>query len=180
MGKFRVILLNDVKYFLIERGGRIRQEDANQAKGSIPVYSGSKEQGGVIGYVSDNIIKFAPNAKKFNGKYLTVNANGSVGKVFLRNEEFYLHDDVNAIKIMDDKILYEYLIYELQNKIDLLGYDWSKKLYKQELGKISVEIPIKENGDFDVDKQNGIANGYAPVRARGAGYRRATGQARAR
>jgi type I restriction enzyme M protein len=161
---FKSVSLGDKRYFLIERGERIRKEDINKAKGTIPVYSGSKDKGSAIGYVSDEIKKITLKAKKFNGKFLTVNANGSVGKVFLRDEEFYLHDDVNSIKILDANILYEYILFELQNCIDILGYSWSRKLYKQELKQeVSVNIPVKENGEFDLEKQKEIAEKYQKI-----------------
>jgi type I restriction enzyme M protein len=162
---FKSVSLGDKRYFLIERGERIRKEDINKAKGTIPVYSGSKDKGSAIGYVSDEIKKITLTAKKFNGKFLTVNANGSVGKVFLREGEFYLNDIVNVVKILDKNILQEYLLFELQNEIDALGYgSWSRKLYKQELKQeVSVNIPVKENGEFDLEKQKEIAEKYQKI-----------------
>ena len=164
MVNFLNISIGDKRYFHIERGERIRKEDIIKAEGSIPVYSGSKESNDAMGFVSDKIKEIVPKAKKFNGRYITINANGSVGQVFIRNGEFYLHDDVNAVEVLDKKIVLDYLHYELQNKISVLGYDWSKKLYKQELEQeISIDIPIKENGEFDVEKQNEIANKYIKI-----------------
>lgn len=162
---FKTISLGNESYFTVERGERIRKQDIIKAKGTIPVYSGSKYEYEVIGYVSDSIKTIVPKAKKFKGKFLTVNANGSVGKVFLRNGEFYLHDDVNLIKILKKDILYEYLLYELQNKIVLLGYSkWDKKLYQTELKQeLSVNIPINEKGEFDLNKQREIADKYNKI-----------------
>lgn len=162
---FKNISLGDKKCFFIDRGERIRKQDIVKARGTIPVYSGSKYREEAIGFVSDDIKKIVPKAKKFDGKFITVNANGSVGKVFLREGEFYLHDDVNLVKILDNNILYEYLLYELQNKINLLGYDsWVKKLYKSELmEEVSVDIPIDKNGKFDVRKQKEIADKYKKI-----------------
>lgn len=164
--KYRLknVRLNNGNFFRVERGGRIRKEDINKARGSIPIYSGSGKEDGVLGYVSDDVVNFAPEAKKFHGKMLTVNANGSVGKVFLRTGEFYLHDDVNSIRVLNEKITYEYLLYELQRKIDLLGYDWSKKLYKKEMeSSINVEIPVGLDGEFSISAQKEIADKYNKV-----------------
>jgi len=162
---FENVSLGNEKYFEVDNGERVRKQDIQKAQGHIPFYSSSKFEGEVMGYVSDKIKEIVKNAKKFNGKFLTVNADGSVGKVFIRDGEFYLNDVVNIIKILNKKILYEYLLYELQNKIDILGYGkWDKKLYKTELKQeLSVEIPIDENGEFDLDKQKEIAEKYAKI-----------------
>ncbi len=162
---FENVSLGNEKYFEVDNGERVRKQDIQKAQGEIPFYSSSKFEGEVMGYVSDKIKEIVKNAKKFNGKFLTVNADGSVGKVFIREGEFYLNDVVNIIKILNKKILYQYLLYELQNKIDILGYGkWDKKLYKTELKQeISVEIPIDENGEFDLEKQKEIAEKYAKI-----------------
>ncbi len=162
---FENVSLGNEKYFEVDNGERVRKQDIQKAQGEIPFYSSSKFEGEVMGYVSDKIKDIVSNAKKFNGKFLTVNADGSVGKVFIREGEFYLNDVVNIIKILNKKILYEYLLYELQNKIDMLGYgSWDKKLYKTELKQeLSVEIPIDENGEFDVLKQREIAEKYRKI-----------------
>lgn len=162
---FENVSLGNEKYFEVDNGERVRKQDIQKAQGEIPFYSSSKFEGEVMGYVSDKIKNIVSNAKKFNGKFLTVNADGSVGKVFIREGEFYLNDVVNIIKILNKKILYEYLLYELQNKIDILGYgSWDKKLYKTELKQeLSVEIPIDENGEFDVLKQREIAEKYRKI-----------------
>jgi len=162
---FENVSLGNAKYFEVDNGERVRKQDIQKAQGEIPFYSSSKFEGEVMGYVSDRIKEIVKNAKKFKGKFLTVNADGSVGKVFIRDGEFYLNDVVNIIKIINKKILYEYLLYELQNKIDILGYGkWDKKLYKTELKQeISVEIPIDENGEFDLKKQKEIAEKYSKI-----------------
>jgi len=162
---FENVSLGNEKYFEVDNGERVRKQDIQKAQGEIPFYSSSKFEGEVMGYVSDRIKEIVKNAKKFNGKFLTINADGSVGKVFIREGEFYLNDVVNIVKILNKKILYEYLLYELQNKIDILGYGkWDKKLYKTELKQeISVEIPIDENGEFDLKKQREIAEKYNKI-----------------
>jgi len=162
---FKNISLGNSDFFEVDNGERVRKKDIDKARGDIPFYSSSKFENETMGYVSYEIEKIVPKAKKFKGKYLTVNADGSVGKVFLREGEFYLNDVVNIIKILNKKILYEYLLYELQSKINILGYGgWSKKLYKNELkDEISVDIPIKEDGSFDVEKQKEIADKYRKI-----------------
>lgn len=80
----KTVSLRDEELFLVDSGKRIRKKDIYNAKGDIPVYSASKFENECLGYVSDKIKEIIPNAKKFIGKYLTVNADGSVGKVFFK------------------------------------------------------------------------------------------------
>jgi len=158
--KIKTICLGEEKYFFIDNGERIRKKDIDKAKGKIPVYSSSQFENEALGYVSDNIIEIIPRAKKFKGKCITINADGSVGKVFLRNEEFYANDILNILEIKDKNILYEYILYELQNKLSLLGLSWINKLYKEKLRKVCVDIPIDKDGQIDTKTQKDIANKY--------------------
>jgi len=159
IGETKEVRLGDERLFSIDNGKRIRKQDINKAKGKIPVYSASKYKSEYLGFVSDKIKEIVPKAKKFNGKYLTVNADGSVGKVFLREGEFYVNDIVNAIKILDGNILEEYVLFELERILYLQGYSsWSNKLYKEKLRNIYIEIPLDAEGNFDTEKQKEIAD----------------------
>lgn len=161
IGGAKEVKLGDENLFLIDNGKRITKKDINNAKGEIPVYSASRYKSECLGYVSDKIKEVVPNVKKFKGKYLTVNADGSVGQVFLRDGDFYVNDIVNTIKVSNDSILEEYVLYELRRKLYLDGYiSWNCKLYKEKLREITIEIPIDENGDFDLSKQKELANQY--------------------
>lgn len=84
---------------------------------------------------------------------------GVLVRFFLRNGEFYVNDIVNVIKILDTNILDEYVLYELERTLLLLGYSsWSSKLYKEKLRDICIEIPIDKTGNFDLKEQKQIAD----------------------
>lgn len=161
MKKFRTVLLGDKELFFVDNGKRLRKEDINLAKGKIPVYSTSKFKEDCLGHVSDEITQIVKNAKKFSGKFITVNADGSVGRVFIREGEFYANDVLNVIKVLNKNILEEYLLHELQNRLLFLGYSsWSNKLYKEKLRSVEIRIPIKDDGSFDLNYQKIIAKKY--------------------
>ncbi len=162
--KTEEVALSDNTLFNIDNGKRIRKKDINKARGDIPVYSASKYKTEALGCVSDKIKEVVPDAKKFSGKFLTINADGSVGKVFLREGVFYANDIVNVIKILDPNILEEYLQYELEREIMALGYNsWSNKLYKEKLKSIKVKMPINKKGEFDIAKQKEIAHKFDTI-----------------
>ncbi len=162
--QLKEVYLGDEKLFVVDNGERIRKEDIDKMKGDIPVYSASKFDKEALGYVSDRIKEIIPKAKSFNDNVLTVNADGSVGKVFLRNEKFYANDVINVIKVLKKDILEEYLLYGLQKRLYSLGFSsWSNKLYKEKLRKISIFIPIDDKGNFDTREQKRVADKYHKI-----------------
>ncbi|MGM0582813.1 MAG: N-6 DNA methylase [Bacteroidota bacterium] len=157
------VSLGNDDIFEIDNGKRIRKKDIEKAKGDIPVYSSSKYADECLGKVSDEIEEIVSGAQKFEGPCLTVNADGSVGKVFYREGEFYANDILNVIKTEDENINYKYLLYELQNKLSLLGLSWSNKLYKGKLKTVIVDIPVDDEGNFNLDIQKSIASRYDKI-----------------
>ncbi len=160
--KMKKILLGDETLFMVDNGERIRKKDIDKARGNIPVYSASFKDG-TLGYCSEQITKIVPKAKKFTGRCITVNADGSDYSAFLRNETFYANDVLNVIKIIHPKIHPEYILYTLRILLYSMMLSYSNKLYKDKLRQLEIEIPIKENGEFDEKEQCRIADKYALV-----------------
>lgn len=158
IGKHKTVCLGNKQLFKVDNGRRIRKKDIEKAKGNIPVYSSSKFEDYVLGYVSDRIKKIVKDAKFFDGLNLTVNADGSVGVVFVRKGKFYANDVCNIVSVVHPKIDLRFLRHELTTQIHMMGLDYSNKLYKTKLRGIEVRIPVNEKGDFDLKKQKEIAN----------------------
>jgi len=158
IGNYRI---NDNNLFTIDNGGRITKKDVEKAKGNIPVYSSSKFENETLGYVSNNIKKIVDKARFFTGINLTVNADGSVGSVFVRDHKFYANDVCNVITIKHPDIDPFFVKYELRTQIYTMGLDWTNKLYKQKLRQISIRIPIADNGKFDKEKQKLLVKKYS-------------------
>jgi len=157
---FKHVDLDDKKLFTIDNGGRITKKDIQKAQGEIPVYSSSKIESNTLGHVSDKIKEVVDKAKFFEGTNLTVNADGSVGSVFIRTEKFYANDVCNIITINVPDIDPTFLKFELRTQIYTMGLDWANKLYKKKLRQIKVRIPITKNGYFDLKKQKSLAQKY--------------------
>src|SRR5690606_27772229 len=83
-GNMTEISLSNEKYFNIRRGKRVTRKDGDQNPGLIPVYSGSKDPLRPLCMVSETFAydNSIPIERK---PIITVNANGYVGAVFLRD-----------------------------------------------------------------------------------------------
>jgi hypothetical protein len=62
-----------------------------------------------------------------------------------------------------DVINLEYIRIVLEKKLLSLGLSWSKTASKEKVKKIEIEIPVKENGEFDIEKQNEIVENYNKI-----------------
>lgn len=160
---FEEISLGNEKYFEVDNGERIRKQDIQKAKGDIPVYSSSKYKDEALGFVSDKIKEIVPKAKKFSEACITINADATDYSAFFRNETFYANDVLNVIKILKEKIYAPFIAFEINNILPLLDLHKDNKLYKRKLRELTLKIPIKKNGDFDLEKQKEIAGKYRKI-----------------
>lgn len=130
----------------------------NKHKGDIPVYGASKFEYEVgYGYVQDNLenIKYFENC-------LTWNIDGSCG-IFYRSGRFSLSEKVIPLILFDkfiNNIDLNYLRNTLMLSAEFNKFNFSNKAGKNKLKKIKISIPIKSNGDFDIEKQKEIAFKY--------------------
>lgn len=150
--------------------------------GDIPVYGASKDNEiPSYGYVEDNaVIKEKKNGKiqETNVKYfndcLTYNIDGFAGYVFYREGKFSLSEKVSPLIIKDEYKNYlipEYLKFVIEpifrnNRKGRLGESEMNeytKLYKNMIKDIEINIPINEDGTFDLEKQNQIVRKYKAI-----------------
>ena len=88
---------------------------------------------------------------------------GRAGTMFYRNFEFYLTDNVGVLTPKNDKINLKWFIATYQKKIrDLRQGDrqGQSTMFTEHMANIEVEIPVKENGEIDIDLQNEIYAEY--------------------
>ena len=55
------------------------------------------------------------------------------------------------------------LLTALQNKARALGYNFTNKLGRDKIAKITIRIPITDDGTFDIEKQRQIADKYERI-----------------
>lgn len=160
--KYETVRLERIFDFSITSNTNLTKKFVQQHKGTVPVYGSSKISEEVsYGYIEDNI-----DGIKYFDDCLTINRNGSAGYVFYRENHFCINEDVTPLIIFDkyEKFLDKnYLLFEIE-KITIEKFSHVKKAGKTFLKDIEIQIPIKENGEFDVDIQHNIAEKYLTIK----------------
>lgn len=120
-------------------------------KGDIPVYSGQTENSGIIGYV---------NYSKYNGTFIRITTVGvNAGTINLISGKFSLAQN-NGILIPKPEvdmsnINLSFIMFAIRNKTKMLlqGNNSQKSLLKNKIDNIEIQIPIQNEGKFDLKKQ---------------------------
>jgi len=157
MSMLKEILIEEIFEFPSIKG--ITQKFINDNKGDIPVYGG-KKSGIAIGYVKDNL-----EDVKYFEDCLTWNIDGSIA-CFYREGKFSLSEKVIPIYLKEeykDLVDLEYLSYLLREKAIEHGFSREFKPNQSKLRNISISIPIKEDGSFDLENQKEIASRYEKI-----------------
>ena len=122
--------------------------------GNIPVYGGRQTET-PVGMIADNL----PGVRYFQN-CLAWNREGSVGYVFFHNHKFTTNDHHRPMILKDEyngKIDLHYIRYTLQQIIlSSDAFEWSKTASKEKIKKISINIPVDVNGEYDVIMQKKI------------------------
>ena len=159
------VLITNKKYFDLNRGKRITKKEIDKNKGNIPVYSSSKKEDSVLGYIDEQYL-LKNNLILCQKPSILFNLDGSVGYCFLRKNKKYSYIDVVASLLpKDKKINMDYTLYKLREAITKTGANYQTKLYFNKINnyQISIRYPVDENGDISIKKQNEIADKFKKV-----------------
>ncbi|PAF52929.1 hypothetical protein BKH42_08635, partial [Helicobacter sp. 13S00482-2] len=136
----------------------------NQNQGDIPVYGATQFHGKpTYGYVQDNLegVKYFENC-------LTWNIDGSLG-CFYREGRFSLSEKVIPLylkqEFIDDLDL-SFLSYILIQKANEYGFSRDFKPNQTQLKEVCIDIPIKQDGSFDLQAQKRIAKKYQNIESK--------------
>ncbi|MFA6970414.1 MAG: N-6 DNA methylase [Gallionella sp.] len=155
---FREVLIGDIFDLPAIKG--MTKEFIENNKGTIPVYGGKIFEE-PIGYILDNLV----NVKYFEN-CLAWNREGSVGYTFWHNHKFSTNDHHRPLKLKPQFLGHvdlEYLRIEIQNTLLKQGFKWSQTASKEKVEKISILIPLLQNGDFDLVAQQESVERYNVV-----------------
>lgn len=128
--------------------------------GEYPVYSGQTTNNGECGKT---------NSYDYEIEGLTWTIDGYPGRVFYRNEKFSMTTHCGLLVLKDklkQNLSYEYLYYVLNNHLPNFAVgEGNKRLKKTHIERDvkPIKIPIKENGNFDLQKQIEIAEKYRKI-----------------
>ena len=159
------ISLTDTEYFELQRGKRITKTTIDSNKGTIPVYSSSKNKRSILGRISEQYL-IQNGLILYTKPAVLFNLDGSVGYCFIRNDEKYSFIDVvAALAPKNDKIDLEFLLYKLREEILETGADYRSKLYFNKIKdyNLGINIPIDDKSEPDTQEQRRIARKYRKV-----------------
>jgi type I restriction-modification system DNA methylase subunit len=141
--------------FKIEKGkSEYTKSYINNNKGDYPVYSSKTTEDGVIG----NIDHY-----DYETECLTWTTDGTyVGTVYHRNGKFSMTTHCGALIPKVDNIHLPYFLYILNRDLSkyYAGEGSNRRITVNIIQDVSVPIPIKKDGGFDIDKQIEIAQKY--------------------
>jgi len=152
--------LSDAHFFSLIRGRRVTRKNIHENPGGIPVISGHGEPESYLGHVSEDWLS-KNGIPVYTEPMITVNANGSVGDVFLRKEAKYtIHDDVIGIKVVNDRILPSYAVHAIREAVARAQFRYDAKLYVKRLRPLTIRIPVNQHNEPDQERQALLADRY--------------------
>lgn len=183
IGRSKKIKIKDVFDLSVgSNGSNFTKTFIKNNSGDIPVYGAGKEgEFPNYGYVVDNAIikekrknKLLETKVKYFNDCLTYNIDGFAGYVFYRKGRFSLSEKVRPLIIKDeyrDFLNPELLKFVIEpifrnNRKGRLGENEKNeytKLYINMIENIEINIPIKKDGTFDLEKQNQIVSKYKAI-----------------
>lgn len=170
-------LSDEAGEFVVRSGNRIRTIDIMQnppldQNDRVTVFSCFKQEGTTKGDVSRKYLesrtvkrrnpesgKMEPQPEYYieESRVVTVNANGSVGWVFVREPGCLITDDVIIVEPIRKGISLDYLALALQSAATSGGFLYEAKLFAARVKELVVEIPVDADGNLDVEQQEKIA-----------------------
>lgn len=140
---------------------KIHVKTKQTKKFSIPVYSASKNENHVFGYVSEN-----SKWRKYEN-VLTWNKDGSANFVFYRKSKFVPYEKVKVLKIrkeFEKFFLYDYLKIVIQESMVREGFDFNNKCSMDRVLKLKIPIPFNEGGKIDIEKQKEVIGKFEYIK----------------
>ena len=160
----KTIKLTDEEYFHFfqkEQLGKTKSELIKLPTGNIPVYTANKEpilyiartiKDPIFASQDEPIISFANDG------------DGSAGRNFvLHLEPFYINASRTAFKLIDSNILPEYVLSQIFDMKEKYGFNYGFKANKNNLAVVTIEVPINDDGEFDVVAQKQIAAKHSAI-----------------
>ncbi len=129
----------------------------------LPVYSAAA---GASAYVAPTHLGRIDASPENPLVSFAANGDGSAGTNFIVHESpFYVTGDRTIVRIVDGRIDPRYLVYALRNMKAVHAFDHTNKAVPTNLRDVSVEIPVNDAGEWDIDAQREIAKRYDAIRA---------------
>ena len=143
------IKLSDKKYFDLFIGKRITKKQLQGIEGTIPIYSANVFK--PIGF------HHTSNIKHFDFDNVLWGIDGNFEFNYIKkNIPFLTTDHCGTIRILDERILVEYLLIELERCKHIYGFDRELRSSLKNMKNIEISLPLLDNGDIDLNTQMSI------------------------
>lgn len=157
---FKEVSLGDETYFSLSIGKRVLKryfhENRNNPNAQIPLYSANVFK--PFGHLE------VSNITKFDNPYIIWGIDGNFDLAYkISGEKFATTDHCGAIEILDGNIDPEYLLHQLNLKKYEYGFDRGLRANMENVKQIVVDIPVLENGSFDLKAQKDLLMGDMAV-----------------
>jgi len=156
-GMKKEISLSDERYFRLFIGKRVLLEELFKSSGTIPLYSANVLQ--PFGYVKES------NIRDLSTNYILWGIDGDFKfNIKHRGELFATTDHCGAIKVLDDSIIPEFLLYQLEQKKYEYGFDRTLRASITNMKIVTINIPVNDDGSFNRSAQEEIAKKYMAIK----------------
>lgn len=127
--------------------------------GKYPVYSSQTINEGIISYL---------DSYDYDERCLTWTTDGiHAGTVFYRDGQFSMTTHCGALiqkEEVKEKIDLEYVFFQLKTNLkDYATGEGNKRITVERIKKVSINIPIKRNRKYDIEKQEALAKKYRVI-----------------
>lgn len=146
----------DMLFDIISGNSKLTRKYLDKNKGEFVVYSANTKQNGVFGYI---------NNFDHNTECIQITTNGVyAGTAFYRKKQkFSINGDARLLVKKEKTLDYNYLLNEIRNEFNLHNFNWENKPTVAKVKPIKISIPIKPNGEYDIQVQNKIAVKYQKI-----------------
>ena len=169
---FIEISLSDEKYFSFYNNyTNLTEKEYSQINTEniqdIPLYTASQNPVAYLNQGELNKIGATEKIHRANGfnPMLSVGAGGdgcAGTNIFIHKTPFLIDSGRLAIKIEDDKLLIDYVAYQIQDMKDIYGFKRSFGLNRKTIqeANVLIKVPIKPDGTFDIEKQKRLSEDF--------------------
>lgn len=155
--KRKQVALSDPSLFILSLGKRVLKKDYITSKGNIPVFSANVFEPFV--YTDQS------NITKFDKDFVLWGIDGVFTfNVMKKGTPFASTDHCGTIKIINEDIDPYYLAYMMEETRHKYGFDRGLRASLTNMKLFKIDIPVKDDGTFDIDVQRSIAESLLCLR----------------
>ena len=153
--QYAEVLLGNAELFTLQIGDRVTKKECVDE--GIPCISANVTD--VFGHIKESNI-----LTNFDVPSLTWGIDGNFDWYLVpSNYPFHPTDHCGVLRVLSDKIDPEYMYYTLRATRDRHGFDRTYRANEANVKRVSVPIPVCNDGTFDLDTQKKIASKHRDV-----------------